>query len=242
MEKVTVRKLQTSNFKHQKIIMLTAYDYPFARILDEVGVDIILVGDSLGNVVLGLPNTRYVTMPDMLHHTKAVARGVKRALLVADMPFRALNLSNARRLIAAGAQAVKVEGTSGMETIRKIVSDGIPVMGHLGYLPQTDKKPEMKKSRRIIDQAKELERVGAFAVVLEMVAPALARKVTKAIKIPTIGIGSGNDCDGQVLVTHDLLGLGDWIPSFVRPKVNLNKITRQAIKSFISETRRCLPL
>ena len=212
--------------------MLTAYDYPFAKILDEAGVDMVLVGDSLGNVILGLPDTRRVTMADMIHHTTAAARGVKRALLVADVPYRSLSLVNARRLIQSGAEAVKVEGVSGIRTIKKIINSGIPVMGHLGYLPQTDSKPKIKRSELIIKQAKQLELAGVFALVLELVEPGLAKEITDTVNIPTIGIGSGKNCDGQVLVTYDLVGLSDWSPSFVKPILNLRREITKAVRSF----------
>jgi 3-methyl-2-oxobutanoate hydroxymethyltransferase len=215
----------------QKISMLTAYDYPFAKILDEAGVDIILVGDSLGNVVLGYKDTRSVTMDDMFHHTKAVARGVKRSLVVADIPYRSLSVKNAKRLVKAGAKAVKIEGLKGVKTI---VKAGIPVMGHLGYLPQTMRKPKVQKSKKLIGEAIKLEEAGAFAIVLEMVDKKLSKAITAAVNIPTIGIGSGPHCDGQVLVTHDLIGLSDWSPKFVKSKANLKKAAALAIKKWMS--------
>jgi len=209
--------------------MLTAYDYAFAKILDEAGVDIILVGDSLGNVVLGHKNTRSVTVADMIHHTKAVAKGVKRALLVADMPYRSVSVKNAKRLIKAGAKAVKIEGLKG---VRAIVKAGVPVMGHLGFLPQTMLKPKTQRSTKLIEQAKKLEAAGVFAITLEMIEPKLAKQITEAVKVPTIGIGSGPHCDGQVLVSYDLLGLSAWRPNFVKPKANLRKIVTKAIKEW----------
>ena len=221
----------------RRIVMLTAYDYPFAKILDEAGVDIILVGDSLGNVILGLPNTRGVMMADMLRHVKAASRGVRRALLVADIPYRSLSLPNARKLIRAGADAVKVEGTKGLKLINKIVAAGIPVMGHLGYLPQTAVKPAINRSEVIIDEAKKLEQAGVFSIVLELVEPELAKKVTRSVKVPTIGIGSGKACDGQVLVTYDLLGLSDWSPGFVKPKLKLRGTILTSIKEYLAEVR-----
>ncbi|MEA3494366.1 MAG: 3-methyl-2-oxobutanoate hydroxymethyltransferase [Candidatus Margulisiibacteriota bacterium] len=220
--------------KPRKISMLTAYDYPFAKILDEAGVDIILVGDSLGNVVLGYKDTRSVTMDDMVHHTKAVARGVERALVVADIPYRSVSVRNAKLLIKAGAKAVKVEGIKG---VKRIVKAGIPVMGHLGYLPQTMRKPKIKRSASVIKQAKELEAAGVFAIVLEMVDPKIAKEVTKTVNAPTIGIGSGRDCDGQVLVTYDILGLTDWAPSFAKRNVDLKKAAGSAIREFIKDLR-----
>ncbi|MFA5113979.1 MAG: 3-methyl-2-oxobutanoate hydroxymethyltransferase [Candidatus Margulisiibacteriota bacterium] len=229
-EKVTVAKVRQA----KKIVMLTAYDYPFARILDEAGSDIVLVGDSLGNVVLGHKNTRPVTMADMVHHTKAAARGVKRALLVADMPYRSVSVRNAKRLIGAGARAVKIEGLKG---VKSVIEAGIPVMGHLGYLPQTMGKPKVQRSVKLLKQARALAAAGVFAITLEMVEPQLARAITAAVSVPTIGIGSGPFCDGQVLVSYDLLGLSDWTPRFVRPKANLKKAALKAIRNFIGEVR-----
>jgi 3-methyl-2-oxobutanoate hydroxymethyltransferase len=185
-------------------------------------------------VVLGHKNTRPVTMADMIHHTKAAARGTKRALLVADMPYQSVSVKNAKRLIGAGADAVKIEGLKGVSAVIKA---GIPVMGHLGYLPQTMGKPKVQRSVKLIDQARSLERAGVFAITLEMVAPQLAREITEAVKVPTIGIGSGRFCDGQVLVSYDLLGLSDWVPRFVRPRVNLKKIALRAINGFVKEVQ-----
>ena len=227
MEKITTRKIRNPK---SEIRMLTAYDYPMAKILDGAGIDIILVGDSLGNVVLGYKNTRAVTMDDMVHHTKAVARGVKRALVVADMPYRSVSVKNAKRLIKAGAKAVKIEGFKG---VRAVVNAGIPVMGHLGYLPQTMAKPKIQRSAKLVEQAKILEAAGVFAITLEMVEPKLAKKITEAVAVPTIGIGSGPSCDGQVLVSYDLLGLSDWTPVFAKPKVNLKKIIAKTVKEWV---------
>jgi 3-methyl-2-oxobutanoate hydroxymethyltransferase len=232
MEKVTPRVIRNSKFVNRKLSVLTAYDYPFAKILDEAGVDVVLVGDSLGNVVLGYKNTRPVTMEDMVHHTKAVARGVKRALLVADIPYRSVLVKNAKRLIKAGAKAVKVEGIKG---VRSIIKAGIPVMGHLGYLPQTMGKPKIQRSKAIVEQAKKLEAAGVFAIVLEMVDPKIAKRVTEAVNVPTIGIGSGKDCDGQVLVTYDLVGLSDWSPRFVKKNIDLKKIIKHSVRKFIEK-------
>ncbi len=237
MEKITVKKVRGMRDEGRGIVMLTAYDYPLASILDEAGVDIVLVGDSLGNVILGLSGTRGVTMADMLHHTKAAGRAVKRALLVADVPFGSLSLANARRLVRAGAEAVKVEGARGLKQIKKIVAAGIPVMGHLGYLPQTGARPAIVRSGALIEEAAALEAAGAFAIVLEMVEAPLAKKITTAVGIPTIGIGSGPDCDGQVLVTYDLLGLYPDPPRFVKPKLNLRREISQAVKEFVAETK-----
>ncbi len=210
--------------------MLTAYDFPFAKILDDAGVDIVLVGDSLGNVVLGHKNTRSVTIGDMVHHTQAAAKGIRRSLLVADLPYRAVSLKNARRLIKAGAGAVKIEGLKG---VKAIVNAGIPVMGHLGFLPQTMSRPKIQRSAALVEQAKALESAGVFAITLEMVLPELAKKITRAVKVPTIGIGSGPGCDGQVLVSYDLLGLSDWQPGFVKPRADLRRIAAKAIKEWM---------
>ena len=224
---------QSSKRKTQNICMLTAYDYPMAKILDEAGVDIVLVGDSLGNVVLGYKSTRSVTLEDMLHHTGAVARGVKCALVVADIPFKALSLKNAKKLIKAGAQAVKIEGVKGIKEIKKIIKAKIPVMGHIGHLPQTMPKAKIHSDKALIKQAKDLEKAGVFALVLEMVDKDLAKEITASIKIPTIGIGSGFACNGQVLVTYDLIGLSDWSPKFAPKFVDLKTIIKGAVKKFI---------
>ena len=251
MEKVTTTKIQNPNPDHcrdkiQKIVMLTAYDYPFAKILDEAGIDIVLVGDSLGNVAMGYRNTLPVTMEEMVVHTRAVERGVKRALLVSDMPFGSFQendekaVANAIKLVKAGAEAVKIEGTEYLLAIKKIIKAGIPVMGHLGFTPQSVcmggprvKGQGSREKKELLDAAKKLEKAGCFAIVLEMVEDKLAQTISKALKIPTIGIGSGAHCDGQVLVTQDLLGLSDWQPSFAKPKVNLKSIILQEIKAYI---------
>jgi len=223
--------------------MLTAYDYSFAKILDSCEVDIILVGDSLGNVILGYENTLPVTMEDMIHHTKAVARGVKRALLISDMPYKSTlvpktALENARRLVDAGARGVKIEGIDNFESISEIIQAGIPVMGHLGFTPQNVKELggyKIQRSPQIIDEAKELEKVGVFSIVLEMIPPELAGKITDSIKIATIGIGAGPLCNGQVLVTYDMLGLYPNAPKFAKKYVDLEKEIRKAIKEFAED-------
>jgi len=218
-----------------QISMLTAYDYSFAKIFDEAGVDILLVGDSLGNVVLGYETTREVTMADMVHHTKAVARGTKRALVVADMPFGAMKnaVANAKELVKAGAEAVKIEGIKEIKGIKGIIKNNIPVMGHLGVLPQTAKEYKVQHSREIIEQAKILEQAGVFAIVLELVDPEIAKQVTRAVKIPTIGIYSGPHCDGQVLVSYDMLGLYPKAPKQVKKYVDLKTEIEKAVKKFI---------
>jgi len=234
----------------QKIAMLTAYDYPMAKILDEVGIDIILVGDSLGNVALGYRNTMPVTLEEMIIHTQAVGRAVKRAMVVADMPFGSFQkttnetVANAIKLVKAGAEAVKIEGANYLEAIRMVIRAGIPVMGHLGFTPQSVHLLGYRvqgKSRisaaKILKDAKALEKAGCFAIVLEMIPENLAAKISRELKIPTIGIGSGIKADGQVLVTNDLLGLYATPPSFVKSKLNLKKSISTALKNFIKEVR-----
>jgi 3-methyl-2-oxobutanoate hydroxymethyltransferase len=237
----------------EKITALTAYDYPTARLLDESGIDIILVGDSLGMVVLGYEDTTRVTLEEMLHHTRAVARGVKRALLVADLPIHSYDtsaqaLQTAKRLIEAGAQAVKFEGgATHAAHISTVVAAGIPLMAHIGMLPQSVREEGGYKVKgrtaegadRLMSDALAVEAAGAFAVVLEIVAAGAARQITTRLKIPTIGIGSGADCDGQILVTHDLIGLFPWFtPKFVSPEARVAEEIRKATRAFIYRTRR----
>jgi len=236
----------------EKLAVLTAYDYPTARLLDESGIDILLVGDSLGMVVLGFPDTTHVTMEHMLHHTAAVARGVQRALIVADLPFASYDtpeqaLANARRLLAAGAHAVKLEGgTSHAGRIAALTAAGIPVMAHLGMLPQSvreeggyklkGKTPEAAAA--LLADAHAIENAGSFAVVLELVKADVAQRISTALSIPTIGIGSGPACDGQVLVTHDLIGLFPWFtPKFARQHAQVAAAIRTAAAAFLHETK-----
>ena len=236
----------------EKLAVLTAYDYPTARLLDESGIDILLVGDSLGMVVLGFPDTTHVTMEHMLHHTAAVARGVQRALIVADLPFASYDtpeqaLANARRLLAAGAHAVKLEGgTSHADRIAALTAAGIPVMAHLGMLPQSvreeggyklkGKTPEAAAA--LLADAHAIENAGSFAVVLELVKADVAQRISTALSIPTIGIGSGPACDGQVLVTHDLIGLFPWFtPKFARQHAQVAASIRTAAAAFLHETK-----
>jgi 3-methyl-2-oxobutanoate hydroxymethyltransferase len=242
----------------EKITMLTAYDYPTATVLDEAGVDLILVGDSVGTVIYGDPNTLSVTLEDMIRHTKAVSRGAKRALVVADMPFMSYQVSiedairNAGKLVQeAKAQAIKLEG--GIEyapTIRAITRAGIPVIAHIGLTPQTihamgtyrmhGKTPEEREY--LLRSAHAVTDAGAFAVVLECVAPDLAEEITGSISIPTIGIGASPHCDGQVLVVHDLVGLTSGkVPKFVSPLANLRKPFQEAVSAYIQRTRECAP-
>lgn len=245
-----IEELRAMKARGGKIAVLTAYDYPLARLMDESGVDIVLVGDSLGMVVLGFPDTTSVTMEHMLHHCEAVARGVKHALIVADMPFASyetpeLALRNAQRLIAAGAHAVKLEGALSGQ-IAAIVSAGIPVMAHLGMLPQRvrieggykTKGVTATEADALLADAKTVEAVGAFSVVLELVQPDVARNITRMISIPTIGIGSGLHCDGQVLVTHDLIGLFPWFkPKFVSRQADVAGQIREAASTFVKQTK-----
>ena len=249
MNSRTDRFLQLKQ-RGEKIAILTAYDYPLARLLDESGIDIILVGDSLGMVVLGYPDTTLVTMDDMVHHTRAVARGTSQALVVADLPFHAYDdvpqaVANARRLADAGAHAVKLEGALSAQ-IAAIVAEKIPVMAHLGMLPQQVREEggykikgrTVSESELLIEQALQVEQAGAFAVVLELVTPETAQAITASISIPTIGIGSGAGCDGQVLVTHDLAGLFPWFkPKFVTRRAQVAAEIRSAVSAFIDETK-----
>ena len=236
----------------EKITALTAYDYPTARLLDETGIDIILVGDSLGMVVLGYEDTTQVTIEEMLHHTRAVARGVKNALLVGDMPIHTFDtpdeaVATAKEFIEAGAHAVKLEGgVSHMAHIEAITRAGIPFMAHIGMLPQQVREQGGYKvkgktqleAEGLIADARAVEKAGAFSVVLEIVVPEIAKQITNAISIPTIGIGSGENCDGQILVTHDLIGLFPWFtPKFVSPEAQVATEIRKAVRAFIERTR-----
>jgi 3-methyl-2-oxobutanoate hydroxymethyltransferase len=236
----------------EKITALTAYDYPTARLLDESGIDIILVGDSVGMVVLGYEDTTQVTLDAMLHHTRAVARGVKHALLVVDLPIGTYDtpeqaLATAKQLVDAGAQAVKLEGgTSHVAQIEAITRAGLPFMAHIGMLPQSVREEggykvkgrTQAEAEALIHDAKAVEKAGAFSVVLEIVVPDLAKRITEAVQIPTIGIGSGEHCDGQILVTHDLIGLFPWFtPKFVSPEARVADEIRRAATAFIERTR-----
>ncbi|MGC3989234.1 MAG: 3-methyl-2-oxobutanoate hydroxymethyltransferase [Chthoniobacteraceae bacterium] len=237
----------------EKFAMLTAYDYPMARLLDECGIDLILVGDSLGMVVLGYPDTTSVTMEDMVHHCRAVTRGVQRARVVVDLPIGsaetpALALENARRLAEAGAHAVKLEGGENRRPqIETIIAAGIPVMGHIGMLPQRVrieggykiKGKTDEEAERLLADARALEQAGAFAIVMELVRPDVSARITSELSIPTIGIGSGTDCDGQVLVIHDLVGMFPWFtPKFAQPRAQVAGPIREAIQGFIEATKQ----
>jgi 3-methyl-2-oxobutanoate hydroxymethyltransferase len=254
MNRITTAVVRDRKKKGEKITMLTAYDYPTALMVDEAGTDIILVGDSLGMVVLGYDSTLPVTMEDMIHHTKAVSRAAKHAMVVGDMPFMSYQVSledamyNAGRFLQeAGAQAVKLEGGRDVaELTRRITSAGIPVMGHIGLTPQSVHQfggykvqgKEDAAAKRLLEDAVILEEAGAFSIVLECVPATLARAVTQSLSIPTIGIGAGVDCDGQVLVVHDMLGLFDkFTPKFVKIYGKLNEHMKDAIKQYLDEVR-----
>lgn len=236
----------------RKITMLTAYDFPIAGLVDKAGIDIILVGDSLANVVLGLESTTEVGMVEMLHHAKAVSRAVKNALLIGDMPYSSYQLNpqecvvNAQSFISqAGCQGVKLEWFDNcLEVTAQIVQAKIPVMGHIGLTPQTADKiggfkcqgKDAQAAKRLIEQAEALEKKGCFAIVLECVPDKIAELITKKIKIPTIGIGAGIHCDGQVLVINDLLGLFErYTPKFVKKYADLSGIILEAVRNFKNE-------
>ncbi|ABS61060.1 3-methyl-2-oxobutanoate hydroxymethyltransferase [Fervidobacterium nodosum Rt17-B1] len=236
----------------EPITMITAYDYPTARIASEAGIDIILVGDSLGNVILGYDSTIPVTMEDMLMHIKAVRRGAPDAFIVGDMPFLSYEISpekaveNAGLMLKAGANAIKLEGGEPYaETIRRIINAGIPVMGHLGFTPQSvnllgghkvqGKTPESRE--KLLKDAKILEEVGCFSIVLELVVEQVAKEITENVKIPTIGIGAGRHCDGQVLVFHDIVGLTTMDLKFVKRYANTYEIMLNAVKSYKTEVK-----
>jgi 3-methyl-2-oxobutanoate hydroxymethyltransferase len=250
--RTTIRSLGARKRRGERFTMLTAYDYPFARIFDEVGIDVLLVGDSLGNVVQGLDNTLPVTLDEVVYHTRMVARAARRALVVGDMPFGSYQVCaedavrSALRLVKeGGAHAVKLEGgVSVAGSIRRIVGAEIPVMGHVGLTPQAihrmggyrvQGRGEAERSR-VLDDAHAAEDAGAFAVVLEGMPADLACEITQRLGIPTIGIGAGVGCDGQVLVMHDLLGLSDgFAPSFVKEYASLGPLVAQAARSFADD-------
>lgn len=250
--RITTTVIQEKKAEGKAITMLTAYDFSMAKFLDNVGIDMLLVGDSLGNVVLGYDSTLPVTMEDMIHHGKAVCRGAKTSMVVIDMPFMSYQVSieqavtNAGRIMKeTGAQAVKLEGGREVcDAVKKIVAAGIPVVGHLGLTPQSVhglggfkvQGKEEKGAQRLIDDAKILEESGAFAVVLECVPALLAQKVSQSISIPTIGIGAGVHCDGQVLVINDLLGLyPGFSPKFAKQYANLHVLVTQAVADYKKE-------
>jgi len=252
--RITINQIKEMKQKGEKITMLTAYDYSTAKIVDEAGIPLILVGDSLGMVVLGYESTIPVTMDEMLHHTKAVVRGVKQAMVVGDMPFMTYHVSvddalrNATRFIQeAGAQAVKLEGgVTVAEKVRRIVECGIPVMGHIGLTPQSihqfggfkvqGRTPEA--AIRMLEDARALEEAGAFSVVLETVPTPLAALITQKIGIPTIGIGAGIGCDGQVQVINDILGsFADFVPKHAKQYAKLTDIIQSAVTEYYNEVK-----
>lgn len=250
---ITPGKLREMKKEGEKITILTAYDFPTAKIMEKTEIDAVLVGDSVGNTVLGYKNTIPVSMEEMLHHTKAVSRGLENPLLVGDMPFLSYQASiedavrNSGRFIKeADAEAVKIEGGSEfLEQIEKIIDTGIPVMGHLGLTPQRihqfggyqPRGRTIQEAKKIYEDAKKLEEIGVFSIVLESIPRNLARKITEEVDVPTIGIGAGSDCDGQVLVFHDLLGWTEFSPKFLKRYADLISIIEEAVKDFQKEVR-----
>jgi len=253
-KKITVNDIKIMKKQGEKITMLTAYDFPLASLVDRAGVDIILVGDSVANVVLGLKSTPEVGMTEMIHHSKAVTRAVKHALVVGDMPFESYQknpsdaVKNARRFIEeANCDTVKLEWFDKcLEVTEQIIKEGIAVMGHIGLTPQTADKlggfkvqgKDAEAAKRLIGQAKSLEKLGCFSIVLECVPDKIAEMITKELSIPTIGIGAGIHCDGQVLVAHDMLGLFErFTPKFVKRYINLGPEIQKAIEEFKNEVK-----
>jgi len=252
--KLTIQDIITMKKKGEKISMLTAYDASFAGLIDTAGIDMVLVGDSLGMVLLGYNSTIPVTMDEMLHHCRAAARGVKHALLVGDMPFMSYQVSASEAITNAGrflkearCDAVKLEGgTEVCDTVKAIVKAGIPVMGHIGLTPQTASQlggykvqgKDADSARRLLQSARDLETAGAFAIVLECIPAQLSEAISKTVSIPTIGIGAGKHCDGQVLVTHDMVGMFEkFIPSFVKQYANLAPQIREAVVAYHQEVK-----
>jgi 3-methyl-2-oxobutanoate hydroxymethyltransferase len=245
--KITTEIIRAMKVRGEKIAALTAYDYPMTKLLDEAGVPLLLVGDSLGMVVLGYPDTTHVTMAEMEHHIRAAARAKPKALLGGDLPFKSYEtvsdaVMNAKKMTAAGAEFVKAEG--GVEILpqlKAIIAAGIPFCGHLGMLPQhvleeggyhIKGKPDVEH-KKLLDDAQLLADAGAFAIVLELVTPPVAKEISENISIPTIGIGSGPDCDGQILVTHDLIGAFPWFtPRFVKPMANYAAEIKSAVATW----------
>jgi len=251
---VTTQRLFEMKNNGERISMLTAYDFTMARLVDEGGADVILVGDSAANVMAGYESTIPITMDHMIYHTQCVVRGVKRALIVADLPFMSYQLSSKQALEAAGrmmkeagAHAVKLEGADSISaSIKRITQAGIPVMAHLGLTPQSIyqfgsykvRAKEEEEAEKLISDAKQVEAAGAFAVVLEKIPSALAKRVTEALSIPTIGIGAGNNCDGQVLVLHDMLGMNDGFePRFLRKYASIASEMRNAVSAYCKDVK-----
>ncbi|NQT79307.1 MAG: 3-methyl-2-oxobutanoate hydroxymethyltransferase [Candidatus Aminicenantes bacterium] len=255
-QKVTIPFLKAKKGKKEKIVAITAYDFPVAKIVDEIGIDLILVGDSLGMVVLGYENTIPVTMEEMIHHTKPVVRASKRALVVGDMPYFSFHLSNEESVFnaslflkEAGANAVKIEGASKkrLKLIEAMVEAEIPVMGHVGLTPQSIyhlgqfrvRGRELKEAEKIIQDAQNLEKTGVFSVVLECIPMEVARIITEKLKIPTIGIGAGPYCDGQILVFHDLVGFSNgYLPKFVKKYADIHEFITNAVKDYIDDVKK----
>ncbi len=253
-KRVTLRDIARLKRDGEKLVVVTAYDVLFARVVDDAGVDIVLVGDSVGNVVAGLDSTLPVKLDQMIYHGAAVRRGLKRAFLVVDMPFLTYQASIERAILncgrvlqETGADAVKVEGGSAqmVETVAVLTRTGIPVMAHLGFTPQSVRTLGMRiqgreegSADRLVSEARALEHAGAFALVLELLPSNVARQITSAVSIPTIGIGAGPDCDGQVLVLPDLLGLNDgFAPKFLKRYANLAATARDAVAKYAAEVR-----
>ncbi len=252
--KVTTQTVVEMKRQNEKISMLTAYDYTMAGILDSAGIDVILVGDSASNVMAGFETTVPMTLDHMIYHTSCVVRGVNRALVIADLPFMSYQVTAKEALISAGrmmkeagAHGVKLEGGSSVvNTIRRIVDAGIPVMGHLGLTPQSIYKfgtykvraKEKEEAEKLLEDALKLEKAGVFSIVLEKIPATLAKEVTRSVDVPTIGIGAGPDCDGQVLVLHDMLGLNkDFSPRFLRRYADLNKSVSEAVGNYINDVK-----
>ena len=245
---VTIHDLKAWKVEGRRFAMLTAYDFPTAQILDRAGVPVLLVGDSVGNNVLGYPDTLAVTMEEILHHTKAVARGVEHAMLVADMPFLSYQVSveegvrNAGRLVKeGGAHGVKIEGAH-PELVQRLVEIGIPVMAHVGLTPQSVHvmggyrvQGRGEAAHRVAEQAGQLEKAGAFSIVLEAMPADLAAEITRSVEIPTIGIGAGPACDAQVLVLHDLLGINERVPKLAKKFADVRGVMTEAVTTFIDE-------
>ena len=254
IKRVTTHTLQKMKSNGEKIAMLTAYDYAFAKTFDAAGIDILLVGDSASNVMAGHETTLPVTLDQMIYHASSVVRGAKRCLVVVDLPFgayqgnskEALN-STIRIMKETGAHAVKLEGGEEViESVKRIISAGVPVMGHLGLTPQsiykfgtyTVRAKEEAEAEKLQRDARLLEETGCFSIVLEKIPASLARQVSESIHIPTIGIGAGNNCDGQVLVMHDMLGITtEFKPRFLRQYLNLNETITQAVQQYITDVR-----
>jgi 3-methyl-2-oxobutanoate hydroxymethyltransferase len=245
---VTIHDLKAWKAAGRRFTMLTAYDFPTAQILDRAGVPVLLIGDSVGNNVLGYPDTLAVTMEEILHHTKAVARGVEQAMIVADMPFLSYQVSveegvrNAGRLVKeGGAHAVKIEGPH-LDLVHRLVEIGIPVMAHVGLTPQSVHviggyrvQGRGEEAHRVAEQAEQLEKAGAFSIVLEAMPADLAAEITRSLEIPTIGIGAGPACDAQVLVIHDLLGINERVPKLAKKFADLRAVMSEAVGEFIAE-------